>query len=71
MEKTMMGEWQIIETAPKDGTGIILWGPEWSTPDMGYWDVSGGYGWYSSMFGFPGIEELEPTHWMPIPEPPK
>jgi hypothetical protein len=50
--------WQPIETAPRDGTPILTWGPEFMCPCDNYW-LSGG--WY---------EYGEPTHWMPMPEAP-
>ena len=58
--------WQLIETAPKDGTVIDLWnaacgcrvenaswfGGVWIAPDA------------------PIHEDDDVTHWMPLPEPP-
>lgn len=64
-----MGEWQPIETAPRDGRVILA----------GYWRDEG---WWSDLYdatpdefaaddhGF--TRDLAPlTHWMPLPEPPK
>ena len=74
-----MNEWQPIETAPKDGTWILLSG---GNIDYG-WDngerppaVVGQYvlfhrkgswqfAWYDG--GYYGEYE-NPTHWMPLPE---
>ena len=64
--------WQPIETAPKDGTHILL-----ARTDS-EWVCQGRYvcddkGWYelnndaSDHWG----GEIYPTHWMPLPEPPK
>ena len=61
-------EWQQIETAPKDGTEILL---ACALPlvDIGlcYWrndNVMVGWTW-----GL-GKEFRNPTHWMPLPDPP-
>lgn len=79
----MSNEWQPIETAPRDGTFIILCGgkrdnyspieqenspvvgrwQKWPNPDSccwvyAFWDSD----WRS--------EYINPTHWMPLPEPP-
>jgi len=73
-----MADWQPIETAPKDGTEVLLWGPYCGCPATAqwtgkawaaYWD-----GWrvveYMSDFGTDYREFDMPTHWMPLPEPP-
>jgi hypothetical protein len=60
-----MSEWQPIESAPKDGTPVLLWTKEWGAV-VGRHD---GYG----IFGVspPGEEMLGgATHWMPLPTPP-
>ena len=56
-------KWQPIETAPKDGTPVLLWGP-WG--EVGMWCYSHPIGWND------GYEALmhTPTHWMPLPEAP-
>lgn len=71
-----MAEWQPIETGPQDGERCILalangsvvlgfYGPKYSTYGVNYGDTWGyGTGWNHS-FGSP------PTHWMPLPDPPK
>lgn len=62
--------WQPIETAPKDGSGMLLYCPLLRVPITGgYWDdhpkcrcwIAGGY----MQKGSP------PIHWMPLPPPPK
>jgi hypothetical protein len=61
-------EWQPIETAPKDGTPVMIYDPEFSIKVyVAAW-----------MYDFQWVEadgehhlEFNPTHWMPLPEPPK
>ena len=68
-----MSEWQPIETAPKDGEDLLLWWEE---------DVAIGCWWLFHPNVHPprwvdsredaGVtHDPEPTHWMPLPEPPK
>ena len=76
-----MTEWQPIETAPKDGTAVMLfsttWPKEWGdVPVIGKaYEVIDyetrqhiSYGW-QDVDGCAFQEGL--THWMPLPEPPK
>lgn len=67
--------WQDIETAPKDGTSILgcnsrgVFIFRWNTDEYArrvrpYWD-SYGYVW-----GTTALRSDQPTHWMPLPEPP-
>jgi hypothetical protein len=61
-------QWRPIETAPKDGTAILL-GHECAA-FSGWWDDE--YEWVdgeTSMFG--DLTSYEPTHWMPLPQPPQ
>jgi len=58
--------WQPIETAPKDFTYVLLWDGDWHW--MGIWDENGNR-W--EIDGHEYEENLIPTHWMPLPEPPK
>lgn len=80
-----MREWQTIETAPKDGTWILVYGEnygdedgprfsviKWVTNIVGVWEyidsttrklVEKDWSDWSDTFA--------PTHWMPMPEPPK
>lgn len=67
-----MSEWQPIETAPKDGSSILLFTGtgmiegNWS---FGRWDQGVIYATYDGCGGT--AFESNPTHWMPLPEPPK
>jgi hypothetical protein len=61
-------EWQPIETAPKDGTLILVWRAAvldrvahhgidmWSDKSQAWWS---------------SLPSQQPTHWMPLPEPPR
>ena len=62
----VLSPWQPIETAPKDGTKILITVGD-NLVGVGYWDndTSGLWAlWLSS------IERMRPTHWMPLPAPP-
>lgn len=62
--------WQPIDTAPKDGTAIMAWcicqttGDGFFVSDLGFWEPR--QLWLSGDHG-----PVNPTHWMPLPEPPK
>ena len=60
--------WQPIETAPKDGTQILLWERQSRGPFMGWWHD----GWPSleSYWTDEAETEPDPTHWMELPERP-
>lgn len=59
-----MSEWKPIETAPKDGMVLVagFWDDGRSWRDIGHCDHLGVVGRWDY--------NLEPTHWMPLPEPP-
>jgi hypothetical protein len=73
------GQWQPIETAPKDGTEIILFWPSLESYDgksseprrgVGKWCAPAGYfteHWALDGRWTPGDD---PTHWRPLPTPP-
>lgn len=70
-----MSEWQPIETAPKDGTDIFLWIPDGrEIPLPGRWEPlirSRKVKWILDDGMFLEDRYPLPTHWMPLPDPPK
>lgn len=71
-----MSAWQPIETAPKDGTPILVYSREASDPQIvlaswreyqGSPDDGGWYDWWDN--NAPEIDATV-THWQPLPEPP-
>ena len=65
------GEWQPIETAPKDGTPILCaWeGQPFDAAIMHY--EGGMFGVLTHEMDFIVRPDAQPTHWMPLPKPPK
>lgn len=64
-------EWQLINTAPKDGTVIVGWNEEFGCETCNY-ENEIVFGWIvKSYFSNGDTYEFRPTHWMPLPEPPK
>lgn len=70
-----MSDWQPIETAPKNGYYFIGFWPHMSRDYSGHkgqfrtcWTGWGGGCWEADGLGRP---VQGPTHWMPLPEPPK
>jgi hypothetical protein len=61
-----MTQWQPIETAPKDGTEIIVWDAEYRHSYFARCNSKGEVYW-DELYG--PLENA--THWMPLPEPPK
>lgn len=75
-----MSGWQPIETAPKDGSYVLVYPGIWTgvscsvarwnegkckkTPRP-YWDRLDSYG------SILRNRQYKPTHWQPLPEPPK
>lgn len=78
-----MGNWQPIETAPKDGTLIDLWAycenhNDWERRANCRWETMADFlgnefdGWYGLNNGrWWSCNFVNPTHWMPIPDPPE
>lgn len=78
-----MSEWRPIETAPKDGTPILIWQPDNRHHDeidgckfddpryaIGYWRAWAKSEWDMG-WGNRNQAHVNPTHWMPLPAPPK
>jgi hypothetical protein len=74
--------WQPIETAPKDGTEVLLFIPvNWGETFQEVPRIGNGNhveaAWYNPTRRLwlnrldQWIKEQTPTHWMPLPEPPK
>ncbi len=59
-----MSGWLPIETAPRDGTTVLLWAAGWRNPLTGW--TYGADDWQDlRAAGSP------PTHWQPLPPPPE
>lgn len=66
-----MSEWQPIETAPKDGQSLLVWCPirnRGGRATVAYWDD---YWSLTHPGGWAEDDDCDPTHWMPLPAPPK
>lgn len=61
-----MTQWQPIETAPRDGTPILAYVPEYVVESVCVVEYSDRWStWYCVG------DACDPTHWMPLPEAPK
>lgn len=60
-------EWRPIESAPKDGTSILAWFPDWGgeARAMSVKWIAPHSGW-----SMPGYGGLTPPYWQPLPAPP-
>ncbi|WP_427916320.1 DUF551 domain-containing protein [Stenotrophomonas maltophilia] len=60
--------WKPISSAPRDGTEVLLW--DGSGQAVCHWD---GKHWALIYTGWHAVDSQfdDPTHWMPLPEPPK
>lgn len=75
-----MSKWQPIATAPKDGP-ILVWDSRQRTSRVAFFATAledGSQDWiYARRLNFDDPTHAiafivqEPTHWMPLPEPPK
>lgn len=70
-----MSEWQSIETAPKDGTWILLaflgahHAGARSRVAYGMWSAQGSE-WVGHFEGTAMMRLVPASHWMPLPAPP-
>jgi hypothetical protein len=66
--------WQPIETSPTDETVVLVWDGD-SVSIARYYSLSGCWmAMANGTFAYDGTESITmvvPTHWMPLPEPPK
>ncbi len=61
-----MSDWQPIETAPKDGTAILVWdGVSVRVVTYMHDDEHGEAVWFPD-----GMPFVRASHWMPLPAPP-
>jgi hypothetical protein len=72
-----MTDWQPIETAPKDGTLILVFVPP-SDYSIGWYNTEKYnknprpfWGRHNANHSKTVCRSRPPTHWMPLPEPPK
>jgi len=64
-----MTGWQPIQTAPRDGSIVIVCEVEGVPPQTAFFDIGG---WQVWVYWLTGMQVRgKPTHWMPLPEPPK
>ncbi len=69
--------WRPIESAPKDGTHFLAYWPDYignkSAAQIETWfcGSDGEERWETAWFGFATWDIEKPTHWAPLPEPPK
>jgi hypothetical protein len=67
-------DWQPIETAPRDGTWILVYEGDWIDPRFVGHEVAH---WSKSSFGNPAWRDSSDnvfdgaTHWMPLPAAPQ
>lgn len=70
--------WQPIETAPKDGTRVLLFCPAQIGIVVGHWCNNSYHKkprpyWTNdqeNLWGVATTRGYQPTHWMPLPQPP-
>lgn len=77
-QAALASQWQPIQTAPKDGTAILLWEQYSTNPFVGYWQDGGwnaclehveAHGGWDGAIAV-GLIVMPVTHWMPLPPEP-
>jgi len=68
-EAVLPSQWQPIETAPKDGTDVLI--AEYGDVAIAHWDRFGRGRWLGPRDNYGQCEIMQPTHWLPLPEPPQ
>ena len=69
-------KWQPIETAPKDGTRILIWDgymclATWSDCcNHGQFETAPGWQIFQCEDSWHSVAAYNPTYWQPLPEPP-
>lgn len=71
-----MSEWQPMETAPKDGTTILICGfgnvdQKYFVADVRWNDYENDWCLFDPAADTHNWPCYSPSHWMPLPEPPK
>ena len=59
----MTQQWKPIESAPKDGSRVLVWHPDYCAPITAQWYGSEGWKMDSDVSPF----WQQPTYWMPLP----
>jgi hypothetical protein len=67
-------KWKPIETAPKDGTKVLVWSKDYTWEGIGiaFWGRSNPLNRQAWLGGHCGVDHIsQPTHWMSLPKAPK
>lgn len=64
-----MNAWQTIDSAPKDGTRVLVFRAKWAENMFVAWFNTETGDWAPLLSPYIGLRDV--THWMPLPEPPK
>lgn len=67
LENAGKDAWQPMESAPKDGTGLLGWISSWDAHVVMFWR---GDSWATPMKSTGFVIIPQPSHWMPLPTPP-